>query len=41
MEFIDYMLADKTLTGYNSLFSPNDFFKKKTDKTIFELYLKQ
>ena len=32
MEFIDYMLADKTLTGYNSLFSPNDFLKKKLIK---------
>ena len=34
MEFIVYMLAGKTLTDYNGLFSPNDFFFKKNDKTI-------
>ena len=34
MEFIVYMLAGKTLTDYNGLFSPNDFFLKKNDKTI-------
>ena len=41
MEFIVYMPAGKTLTDYNGLFSPNDVLKKKTDKTISELYLKQ
>ena len=25
--FIDFMLADKSLTGYTNLFSPNDFNK--------------
>ena len=34
MEFIVYMPAGKTLTDYNGLFSPNDFLKKKNDKTI-------
>ena len=32
MEFIVYMLAGKTLTDYNGLFSPNDFFFKKMIK---------
>ena len=32
MEFIDYMLAGKTLTDYNDLFSRNDFFLKKLIK---------
>ena len=28
IEFIDYMLAGKTLIDYASLFSPRDFIKK-------------
>ena len=30
--FIDFMLADKTLTNFTNLFSPNDF--KKNDDII-------
>ena len=32
---IDFMLADKTLIDYTSLFSPGDF--EKNDDIIFEL----
>ena len=37
--FIDYMLADKTLSGYTSLFLAHDF--KKNDKTILNYIKKQ
>ena len=36
MGFIDFMLAGKKLTGYTSLFSPNDF--KKNDDIIFSYF---
>ena len=37
--FIDYMLADKTLIGYTSLFLAHDF--KKNDRTILNYIKKQ
>ena len=35
--FIDFMLAEKTLTEYTNLFSPNDF--KKNDDIIFNYFI--
>ena len=34
--FIDFMLADKTLTGYTNMFSPYDF--NKNDSIIFTCF---
>ena len=34
--FIDFMLGDKKLTDYTSLFSPHDF--KQNDRTIFSYF---
>ena len=39
IEFIDFMLAGKTLTKYTNLFSPNNF--KENDDIIFKLFYEQ
>ena len=36
IEFIDFMLAGKTLTDYTNLFSPDDF--NKNDQIIFSYF---
>ena len=36
IEFIDFMLAGKTLTEYTNLFSPNNF--KKSDDIILNYF---
>ena len=36
--FIDFMLAEKTLTEYTNLFSPNNF--KKTDDIILNYFMR-
>ena len=36
IEFINYMLKDKTLLDYTNLFSPNDF--KKNDQIIKRIF---
>ena len=36
IEFINYMLKDKTLLDYTNLFSPNDF--KKDDQVIERIF---
>ena len=36
IEFIDFMLAGKTLTDYTNLFSPYDF--DKSDQTILSYF---
>ena len=36
IEFINYMLKDKTLLDYTNLFSPNDF--KKNDRIIKRIF---
>ena len=38
IEFINYMLKDKTLLDYTNLFSPNDF--KKNDEIIKRIFKK-
>ena len=38
IEFINYMLKDKTLLDYTNLFSPNDF--KKNDTVIKKIFKK-
>ena len=38
IEFINYMLKDKTLLHYTNLFSPNDF--KKIDRIIKRIFKK-
>ena len=38
IEFINYMLKDKTLLDYTNLFSPNDF--KKNDQVIKRIFKK-
>ena len=38
VEFINYMLKDKTLLDYTNLFSPNDF--KKNDQVIKRIFKK-
>ena len=38
IEFINYMLKDKTLLDYSNLFSPNDF--KKIDRIIKRIFKK-
>ena len=37
IEFIDFMLAGKTLTEYSNLFSPNNF--KKNDDIILNYFM--
>ena len=37
IEFIDFMLAGKTLKGFTNLFSPTDF--KKNDDTILKYFM--
>ena len=36
IEFINYMLKDKTLLDYTNLFSPNDFQNDRVIKRIFK-----
>ena len=36
MGFIDFMLENKSLTGFTNLFSPNDF--KNNDKIILNYF---
>ena len=35
--FIDFMLAEKTLTGFTNLFSPNNF--KRNDDKILKYFM--
>ena len=37
LEFIDFMLAEKTLTEFTNLFSPNNF--KKNDDIILNQFM--
>ena len=37
IEFIDFILAGKTLTGFTNYFSPNDF--KKNDDIILDYFM--
>ena len=37
IDFIDFMLAGKTLTEYTNLFSPNNF--KKNDNVILNYFI--
>ena len=39
IEFINYMLKDKTLLDYTNLFSPNDF--QKNDRVIKRIFKKE
>ena len=36
IEFIDFMLVGKTLTGFRNLFSPNNF--KKNDDVLLNYF---
>ena len=36
IDFIEYMLAEKTLLDYTNSFSPNDY--KKNDKIIYNYF---